>query len=72
MIHNLKNPLDLIICLKLLNVVSLSDEESEKRIQKILKRHLSSQYEEHENQAESLLSEFDDEGKVKLARKSFT
>lgn len=71
MIHNLENPLDLIICLKLLNVVSLSDEESEKRIQMILKRHLSSQYEEHENQAESLLSEFDDEGKVKLARKSF-
>ena len=60
MIHNLKNPLDLIICLKLLNVVSLSDEESENRIQKILKRHLSSQYEEHENQAERLLTESDE------------
>ena len=42
------------------------------KMPKILKKHLSSQYEEYEDQAESLLSEFDDEGKVKLARKSFT
>ena len=44
MIKNLQNPLDLVICLKLLNVISLSDEESEQRINSILKTHLGSQF----------------------------
>ena len=36
MIDRLQNPHDLVICLKMLNVVSLSDHESEKRIEKIV------------------------------------
>ena len=44
MIDRLQNPHDLVICLKMLNVVSLSDHESEKRIEKIVSKHLGKKY----------------------------
>ena len=72
MIKNLKNPLDLVICLKLLNVVSLSDEVSEQRIRSILKKHLGIMYEENEAKAENRLASLDDNRKVRHTRDSFS
>ena len=72
MIKNLKNPLDLVICLKLLNVISLSDEESEQRIHSILKTHLGHQYEEREAEAVQVLSTLSDEEKVNRTKASFS
>jgi hypothetical protein len=57
MIKNLQNPLDLVICLKLLNVISLSDEESEQRINSILKTHLGSQFAAWETEAARVLDD---------------
>ena len=72
MIKNLKNPLDLVICLKLLNVISLSDEESEQRIHSILKTHLGHQYEEREAEAVQVLSTLSDVEKVNRTKASFS
>ncbi|MGA0341589.1 MAG: hypothetical protein ACO3N3_12840, partial [bacterium] len=68
MIDRLQNPLDLIICLKMLNVISLSDHESEKRIDKIVSKHLGDRYEEYSKQANQQLVNLADGQKVKLTR----
>ena len=57
MIDRLKNPLDLVICLKMLNVISLSDHESEKRIDKIVTKHLGDRYGEYSKQANQQLDD---------------
>ncbi|MDP7463692.1 MAG: hypothetical protein QF614_04290, partial [SAR324 cluster bacterium] len=66
------NNTDLVICLKLLNVISLSDEESEQRIHSILKTHLGHQYEEREAEAVQVLSTLSDEEKVNRTKASFS
>jgi len=68
MIDRLQNPLDLVICLKMLNVISLSDHESEKRIDKIVSKHLGDRYEEYSKQANQQLVNLADGQKVKLTR----
>ena len=70
MIDRLQNPLDLVICLKMLNVISLSDYESEKRIDKIVSKHLGGRYEEYSKQANQHLINLTDSQKVKLTRES--
>ena len=68
MIDRLQNPLDLLICLKMLNVISLSDHESEKRIDKIVTKHLGDRYGEYSKQANQQLVDLNDGQKVKLTR----
>ena len=68
MIDRLKNPLDLVICLKMLNVISLSDHESEKRIDKIVSKHLGDRHGEYSKQANQQLINLTDGQKVKLTR----
>ena len=70
MIDRLQNPHDLVICLKMLNVVSLSDHESEKRIEKIVSKHLGKQYLDYEPSAVQQLASLNDDEKVELTRKS--
>ena len=70
MIDRLQNPLNLMICLKMLNVISLSDHESEKRIDKIVSKHLGERYEEYSKQANQQLINLTDGQKVKLTRES--
>ena len=72
MIKNLQNPLDLVICLKLLNVISLSDEESEQRINSILKTHLGSQFAAWETEAARVLDDLADDEKVNRTKQSFS
>ena len=71
MIKNLQNPLDLVICLKLLNVISLSDEESEQRINSILKTHLGRQFAAWETEAARVLDDLADDEKVNRTKQSF-
>ena len=70
MIDRLQNPHDLVICLKMLNVVSLSDHESEKRIEKIVSKHLGKKYLDYEPSAVQQLASLNDDEKVELTRKS--
>ena len=70
MIKRLQNPLELVISLKMLNVVSLSDEESEKRIEKIVSKHLGKKFDEFEPTADQQLESLDDDEKVQLTRQS--
>ncbi|MGB0363859.1 MAG: ion transporter, partial [bacterium] len=70
MIDSLQNPHDLVICLKMLNVVSLSDHESEKRIEKIVSKHLGKKYLDYEPSAVQQLASLNDDEKVELTRKS--
>ena len=70
MIDRLQNPHDLMICLKMLNVVSLSDHESEKRIEKIVSKHLGKKYLDYEPSAVQQLASLNDDEKVELTRKS--
>ena len=70
MIDRLQNPHDLVICLKMLNVVSLSDHESEKRIEKIVSKHLGKKYLDYEPSAVQQLASLNDDEKVELTRQS--
>ena len=70
MIDRLQNPHDLVICLKMLNVVSLSDHESEKRIEKIVSKHLGKKYLDYEQSADQQLASLNDDEKVELTRQS--
>ena len=70
MIDRLQNPHDLVICLKMLNVVSLSDHESEKRIEKIVSKHLGKKYLDYEQSADQELASLNDDEKVELTRQS--
>jgi voltage-gated sodium channel len=72
MMDRLQNPQDLLICLKMLNVISLSDHDSEKRIDKIVSKHLGNCYEEFSKAASKQLLTSTDDQKVKLTRESLT
>ena len=54
----------------MLNVVSLSDDESEKRIEKIVSKHLGKRFDEFEQAADQQLESLDDDEKVQLTRQS--
>ena len=56
MLSNLKNPKDLVICLKFLIYLSLTNEESEQNIKSIITKYMGMSFEENESQAENLLA----------------
>ena len=71
MISNLKNPKDLVICLKFLIHLSLTDEESAQSIKSIITKHMGIHFEENESQAENLIAPLDDKELIKLTIESF-
>ena len=71
MISNLKNPKDLVICLKFLIHLSLTDEESAKSIKSIITKHMGVHFEENESKAENLIAPLDDKELIKLTIESF-
>ena len=71
MISNLKNPKDLVICLKFLIHLSLTDEESAQSIKSIITNHMGIHFEENESQAEDLIAPLDDKELIKLTIESF-
>jgi voltage-gated sodium channel len=71
MISNLKNPKDLVICLKFLIHLSLTDEESAQSIKSIITKHIGIHFEENESQAENLIALLDDKELIKLTIESF-
>ena len=54
MIKNLKNPKDLIICLKFLIHLSLTDDESFKSINSIIRKHMGYIFEKNEDSVEKM------------------
>ena len=71
MISNLKNPKDLVICLKFLIRLSLTDEESAQSIKSIITKHMGIHFEENESQAENLIAPLDDKELIKLTIECF-
>ena len=71
MISNLKNPKDLVICLKFLIHLSLTDEESAQSIKSIITKHMGIHFEENESQAENLIAPLDDKELIELTIESF-
>jgi len=71
MISNLKNPKDLVICLKFLIQLSLTDEKSAQSIKSIITNHMGIHFEENESQVENLLAPLDDKEIIRLTIKSF-
>jgi voltage-gated sodium channel len=71
MISNLKNPKDLVICLKFLIHLSLTDEESKQNIKSIITKYMGMSFEENESQAENLLAPLDEKEQIKLTIESF-
>ena len=71
MIINLKNPKDLVICLKFLIHLSLTDEESKQNIKSIITKYMGMSFEENESQSENLLAPLDEKEQIKLTIESF-
>jgi len=71
MISNLKNPKELVICLKFLIHLSLTDEESAQSIKSIITKHIGVHFEENESQVENLIAPLDDRELIKLTIESF-
>ena len=71
MIRNIKNPKDLVICLKFLIHLSLTDEESAQSIKNIITRYMGIHFEENESQVENLIAPLDDKELIKLTIESF-
>ena len=71
MISNLKNPKDLVICLKFLIHLSLTDEKSAQSIKSIITKHMGMHFEENESQVENLLGPLDDKELIRFTIKSF-
>ena len=70
MSSNLKNPKDLVICLKFLIHLSLTDEKSAQSIKSIITNHMGIHFEENESQAEDLIAPLDDKELIKLTVES--
>jgi len=70
MISNLKNPKDLVICLKFLIHLSLTDEKSAQSIKSIITNHMGIHFEENESQVEDLIAPLDDNELIKLTIES--
>ena len=56
MLSNLINPKDLVICLKYLIHLSLTDEESKQNIKSIIAKYMGMSFEEYESDAENFLA----------------
>ena len=66
MIINLKNPKDLVICLKFLIHLSLTNEASKQNINNIIRRYMGISFEQNESHSENLLTPLDEKGQIKL------
>ena len=55
MINNLKNPKELVICLKFLIHLSLTDDESYQSINSIIRKHIGMVFDENEKSAEKII-----------------
>ena len=71
MIINLKNPKDLVICLKFLIHLSLTNEASKQNIKNIITRYMGKSFEQNESHSENLLTPLDEKGQIKLTIESF-
>ena len=71
MISKLKNPKDLVICLKFLIHLSLTDEKSAKKIKNIIKKHIGILFEQHEYEVEDIINTLDDKEFIKHTIHSF-
>ena len=70
MISNIKNPKDLVICLKFLIHLSLTDGESAQSINSIITNHMGILYEKNELLVENLLVPLDEKEIIKLTIES--
>ena len=66
MIKNLKNPKDLVICLKFLIHLSLTDDESFQSINSIIKKHMGMLFSENEESAEKIIEGINDNELIQL------
>ena len=60
MIKNLNNPKDLVICLKFLIHLSLTDDESYQSINCIIEKHMGMLFAENEESAEKIIEGIND------------
>jgi len=70
-LSNLNKPKELVICLKFLIYLSLTNEESEQNIKSIITKYMGKSFEENESQAENNLSSLNEKEKIKLTIESF-
>ena len=71
MISNLKNPKELVICLKFLIHLSLTDEESAQSIKSIITKHIGVHLRKMNLRLKILLPLLDDRELIKLTIESF-
>ena len=71
MIKKLKSPKDLVICLKFLIHLSLTDEESYQSINGIIREHMGTMFLENEESAEKIISGINDNELIQLTIDSF-
>ena len=71
MIDNLKNPKELVICLKFLIHLSLTDDESFQSINSIIRKHIGTMFEENEKSAEKIIEGINDNDLIKVTIDSF-
>ena len=72
MITKLKNPKGLVICLKFLIHLSLTDEESSKNIKNIIKKHIGILFEENESEVGDLINSLEEKQLIQHTIDSFT
>ena len=71
MIKNLINPKDLVICLKFLIHLSLTDDESYQSINIIIRKHMGTMFAENEESAEKIIEGINDNELIQLTIDSF-
>ena len=71
MINNLKNPKELVICLKFLIHLSLTDDESYQSINNIIRKHIGTMFEENEKSAEKIIDGINDNDLIQVTIDSF-
>ena len=71
MIKNLKNPKDLVICLKFLVHLSLTDDESYQSINTIIRKYMGTMFAENEESAEKIIEGINDNELIQLTIDSF-
>ena len=71
MINNLKNPKELVICLKFLIHLSLTDDESYQSINIIIRKHIGAMFEEYEKSAEKIIDGINDNELIQHTIDSF-
>ena len=71
MIKNLNNPKELVICLKFLIHLSLTDDESYQSINSIIRKHMGTMFAENEESAEKIVEGINDDELIQLTIDSF-